>query len=77
VPDDEVESAAMELAKRLAKGPKSLGLIKRNAWAAADSTLEAALTAERIGQRDASRTDDFVEGVTAFAAKRTPEFKGK
>lgn len=77
VPDDEVEETAMELAKKLASGPSSLGLIKRNAWAATDSTLEAALIAERLGQRDASRTEDFVEGVTAFAAKRTPDFKGK
>jgi 2-(1,2-epoxy-1,2-dihydrophenyl)acetyl-CoA isomerase len=77
VPDDEVEAKGMELAARLAKGPRSLGLIKRNAWAAVDSTLENALSLERRGQRDASRTDDFIEGVTAFKAKRVPEFKGK
>jgi 2-(1,2-epoxy-1,2-dihydrophenyl)acetyl-CoA isomerase len=77
VPDDEVESAAMDLAKQLAKGPRSLGMIKKIAWAAADVSLEQALTNERLGQRDASRTEDFVEGVTAFAAKRTPEFKGR
>jgi 2-(1,2-epoxy-1,2-dihydrophenyl)acetyl-CoA isomerase len=77
VPDDEVEAKGMELAARLAKGPRSLGLIKRNAWAAVDSTLENALSLERRGQRDASRTDDFIEGVTAFKAKRQPEFKGK
>ena len=76
VPDEEVEAKAMELAGRLARGPRSLGLIKRNAWAATDSNLEAALIAERMGQRDASRTEDFVEGVTAFAAKRKPQFTG-
>lgn len=77
VPDDDVEDTAMKLAQRLAKGPRSLALIKRNAWAATDSSLETALVAERLGQRDACRSEDFVEGVNAFKAKRQPEFKGR
>ena len=77
VPDDEVDTTAMNLARRLAGGPRSLGLIKRNAWAANDSTLENALSLERRGQREACRTDDFVEGVLAFKAKRQPLFKGR
>jgi 2-(1,2-epoxy-1,2-dihydrophenyl)acetyl-CoA isomerase len=77
VPDDEVESTAMELAAALAKGPRSLGMIKHVAWAAADSTLEEALVHERLHQREACRTEDFIEGITAFAAKRPAEFKGR
>ena len=77
VPDDEVESTAMELAKSLATGPRSLAIIKRNAWAATDASLETALSNERLGQREACRTEDFIEGVTAFAAKRQPSFKGR
>jgi 2-(1,2-epoxy-1,2-dihydrophenyl)acetyl-CoA isomerase len=77
VPDGEVEETAMALAKELAKGPRSLGLIKHLAWAAADTSLEEALVHERLHQRDACRTEDFVEGITAFAAKRPAEFKGK
>lgn len=77
VPDEEVEAKAMELAKKLAAGPRSLGIIKRNAWAALDASLETALVNERNGQREASRTEDFIEGVTAFAAKRPPQFKGR
>jgi 2-(1,2-epoxy-1,2-dihydrophenyl)acetyl-CoA isomerase len=77
VPDDEVEATAMALAGELAKGPRSLGIIKRVAWAAADASLETALTNERLGQREACRTEDFIEGVTAFAAKRQAEFKGR
>ena len=77
VPDDEVESAAMTMARELAAGPASLALIKRNAWAAEDSSFETTLINERLGQRDASRTDDFIEGVTAFGEKRKPVFKGR
>lgn len=77
VPDEEVESTAMELARTLATGPRSLGIIKRNAWAAADASLETALTNERLGQREACRTEDFIEGVTAFTEKRQPDFKGR
>ena len=67
----------MVLARELARGPRSLGMIKRIAWAAADASLEQALQNERMGQLEASRTEDFVEGVTAFAGKRAPEFKGR
>ena len=77
VPDEEVESTAMALARDLAAGPRSLGIIKRVAWAAADANLETALVGERMGQREACRSEDFVEGVTAFGAKRKPEFKGR
>lgn len=77
VADDEVERAGMAMAQELAAGPASLGIIKRNAWAAADTSLETALMTERLGQKAASRTADFIEGVTAFGAKRKPDFKGQ
>lgn len=77
VPDEDLDREAMELAKSLAKGPRSLGLIKRMAWDALDSSLETALQAERRGQRDAGRTEDFLEGVQSFVEKRKPVFKGR
>ena len=77
VADDEVEATAMTMARDLAAGPRSLGIIKRVAWAAADASLEEALIGERMGQREACRSEDFVEGVTAFAAKRKPDFMGR
>jgi 2-(1,2-epoxy-1,2-dihydrophenyl)acetyl-CoA isomerase len=77
VPDDQVESTAMELAKALAAGPRSLGIIKHVAWSAADMSIEEALTHERVHQKEATRTEDFIEGVSAFKDKRTPEFKGR
>ncbi len=76
VPDENLDSVTALLAGELAQGPWSLRRIKRVAWTAADCTLEQALTNERLGQRDACRTKDFVEGVTAFAEKRQPIFSG-
>jgi 2-(1,2-epoxy-1,2-dihydrophenyl)acetyl-CoA isomerase len=77
VPDDELDEAAMTMAKNLAAGPRSLGFIKRMAWEALDSGLETALDTERRAQRDAGRTDDFIEGINAFVQKRKPAFTGK
>ena len=67
----------MDLAERLSTGPHSLGMIKQIAWAANDLSLESVMSMERNRQRDASRSDDFAEGLTAFLEKRTPEFKGR
>lgn len=77
VPEAQLDEEAMKLARGLARGPRSLGLIKRMAWDALDASLETALQAERRGQRDAGRTEDFVEGVSAFIEKRKPAFKGQ
>jgi len=77
VPDAEVDDAALALARELAAGPRSLGIIKRVAWAALDATLETALSNERQAQREAGRTDDFIEGVAAFREKRKAQFKGR
>jgi 2-(1,2-epoxy-1,2-dihydrophenyl)acetyl-CoA isomerase len=77
VADEEVDSAGLELAKQLANGPRSLGIIKKLAWASLDASFETALSNERVAQRDAGRTDDFIEGVTAFREKRASAFKGR
>lgn len=77
IPDDQLDAEAMKLARQLANGPRSLGMIKRMAWDALDCDFETALNAERRGQRDAGRTDDFLEGVSAFVEKRKPSFKGR
>lgn len=77
VPDDELHDAAMEMAEKMAKGPKSLGIVKRVAWAALDASLETALGNERLGQREAGRTEDLIEGVMAFREKREAKFTGR
>ncbi|MEW9856709.1 enoyl-CoA hydratase-related protein [Novosphingobium rhizovicinum] len=77
VPDERLDEEAMTLAKQLANGPRSIGMIKRMAWDALDCDYETALNAERRGQRDAGRTEDFLEGVNAFVEKRKPRFQGR
>lgn len=76
VSDDRLQAEALLLAQRLAEGPKALSMIREIAWSAFDHDLPAQLTIERNAQRDAGRTKDFAEGVSAFLQKRTAEFKG-
>lgn len=77
VPDEQVMPMAVTLAKALAAGPtKSLAMIRRMAWSAADVSFEDALTTERNNQRDAGRTADHREGVVAFLSKRPANFTG-
>jgi 2-(1,2-epoxy-1,2-dihydrophenyl)acetyl-CoA isomerase len=77
VPDAELAEASMTMAKELASGPRSLGMMKRMTWDALDGAFETALDTERRGQRDAGRSDDFIEGVKAFGERRKPNFSGK
>jgi len=77
VPDDELDDASMAMAKELASGPRSLGMMKKMAWDALDCGFETALDTERRMQREAGRSGDFVEGVQAFGEKRKPDFKGQ
>ena len=77
VPDQSLASEARALAERLAKGPTrsyagSKALLNRRLYA----DLDDQLVAEADLQREMGRSQDFIEGVTAFAQKREPEFKG-
>ena len=78
VPADELLATAGELARRLAAGPTAgIGLTKRLLNAAEDATLSEALATEAALQALAGRTDDHAEGVSAFAEKRDPAFRGR
>lgn len=78
VDDDKLMDEASALAQRLADGPtRGLGMTKRAIQAAATNSLDEQLDLERDLQREAGRSADYAEGVSAFLAKRRPEFKGK
>jgi 2-(1,2-epoxy-1,2-dihydrophenyl)acetyl-CoA isomerase len=77
VADAGLMANAFDLARILARGPASLGLTRRLMWQSVDSTWEAQLHNESLSQRDACRTEDYVEGVSAFNEKRAANFKGR
>jgi 2-(1,2-epoxy-1,2-dihydrophenyl)acetyl-CoA isomerase len=70
--------AAMKVAQRLAVMPtKALVATRQLLRAAASRDLDAQLDAERDTQSALGRTHDYIEGVTAFLAKRPANFKGE
>jgi len=78
VDDDTLMDEAAALATRLAAGPtKGYGLTKRAIQAAAANSFDRQLDLERDLQREAGRSADYAEGVTAFIEKREPAFKGR
>lgn len=68
---------ALGLARRLAQGPRSLGLIRRLYWEGLDSTYADQLGREARMQAEANMTADYGEGVAAFREKRTARFQGR
>ena len=77
VPDADLMPTAIAIAKELANGPKSLGLIRKAMWASLDAEWLEQLHEERMAQRIAGKTDDFREGVQAFLQKRPATFQGR
>lgn len=67
----------MELARRLADGPRSLGMIRRAYWNTWHNAFEQQLDLEAKLQSEAGATADFQEGVQAFLQKRPARFKGE
>jgi 2-(1,2-epoxy-1,2-dihydrophenyl)acetyl-CoA isomerase len=68
----------MEVATSLATQPtRGFGLTKQAFNESLINDLDAQLDLEADLQAEAGRTEDFVEGVEAFRAKRPPVFKGR
>ena len=77
VHDPDLPGAALEIARGLADGPASLGLIRKMYWASLDNTYEQQLDLEAQLQKQAGLTTDHTEGVTAFREKRRTRFTGQ
>ncbi len=76
-PDGSLSAAADALAERLAGGPtRSYAGSKKALNRMLYPDLDGQLALEAEIQHGLARTDDFVEGVGAFAEKRDPRFQG-
>lgn len=76
-PAPDFAASAQEIAERIAKAPRGIGLVKRAVNHANLANLEADLEYEAHLQEIAGRSADYDEGVKAFLEKRTPVFTGK
>jgi 2-(1,2-epoxy-1,2-dihydrophenyl)acetyl-CoA isomerase len=77
VDDSVLMETALALATKLSQGPtKALGLIRTMVRQSLDNTLTEQLHLERVLQKQAGASADFVEGVRAFIEKRPARFTG-
>jgi len=75
--NDALLAGAMDIARRLANGPRSLTLIRKAYWATWQNAFEQQLDLEAQLQNIAGASEDFGEGVKAFLEKRDAAFKGR
>ncbi len=78
VPPAAVMDVAVEVANRIvANAPISLRLVKRLVHESFENELTTMLDREVDGVLACMQSDDFHEGVRAFAEKRAPTYRGK
>lgn len=78
VPGEQLVEQARKLAVRLAKGPtRAIGLSKSLIYNSANLNLDQALDLEAQLTEEASRSEDYKEGLRAFLEKRPPKYRGQ
>jgi 2-(1,2-epoxy-1,2-dihydrophenyl)acetyl-CoA isomerase len=75
--NEALAAGAMDIARRLANGPRSLTLIRKAYWATWQNAFEQQLDLEAQLQNIAGASEDFGEGVKAFLEKRDAMFRGR
>ncbi len=77
VPDEQLQSAAADfIAELSSKAPISMALAKRLLNSSSYTDMDAQLQCELDAVFMCTTTQDWQEGVDAFAEKRSPDFKG-
>jgi 2-(1,2-epoxy-1,2-dihydrophenyl)acetyl-CoA isomerase len=77
LPAADFAKSTKDIAERVARAPRGVGLIKRAVNHAMLRETESDLEYEAYLQEIAGRSADYDEGVRAFLEKRTPVFTGK
>lgn len=78
VPQDQLMDTTMEMARRIANGPRvAYRYMKENLNKALNGDVMACLDSEGTNQIQTGQTADHREATQAFAEKRTPQFTGK
>ena len=73
----QLREATMALAVEIAKGPPLAYAAIKSAVYASSGSIDDALKREREGQLKLLRSADCLEGITAWAQKRDPDFQGR
>ena len=78
VTDDQLEVETLQLAAKIARGPRiAYRYMKRNLNAAESGTLKDVLDLEAWHHTRTGQTDDHREATKAFVEKREPVFRGR
>jgi 2-(1,2-epoxy-1,2-dihydrophenyl)acetyl-CoA isomerase len=78
LPDSELEEKTEAFVAQIAAGPtRAYGAAKRLIRSSLSMTLENQLALEASEMNEAGRSADGIEGVRAFADKRSPSFTGE
>lgn len=78
VPESQLMTEASQVAEKLASAPtQALSSIRELLSSSSNNSFSEQLHAEAMAQRKASRSEDCLEGISAFLQKRAANFTGR